>query len=141
MTTHTRIAITVVSALALGVTQYGSTWTTGDPGLARDIWNWSAPVAYGFAIVAVSLVNRWWALLPALAPTAAMLYLEYLTDYAPPWEREPLILPVALVVALFCIQVALQAGVLAVGLLARWIWDANRRRRVSRRGRAPSLRG
>ena len=93
MSTRTRIAITVASALALGVTQYGSTWTAGDPGLASDLWGGSAPAAYGFAIVAVFLVNRWWALLPVLAPTAAMLYLEYLTDYAPPFEREPLILP------------------------------------------------
>jgi hypothetical protein len=141
MSTRTRIAITVASALALGVTQYGSTWTAGDPGLASDLWGGSAPAAYGFAIVAVFLVNRWWALLPVLAPTAAMLYLEYLTDYAPPFEREPLILPVAFVVVLVCIQVALQAGVLAVGLLARRIWDAHGPARFSRRDRAPSPRG
>lgn len=141
MATRTRVALTVASALALGVTEYGSTWTVGAPGLARDLWVWSVPVAYGFAIVVVCLVNRWWALLPALAPAAALLYLESLTDYVPPPEREPLVLPVPFVVALICIEVALRAGVLAVGFLVRLLWDAGRRRRLNRRGRVPSPRG
>jgi hypothetical protein len=141
MTNRIRVAITIVSALALGITEYGSRWTAADPGIVSDVWGWSGMAAYLFAIVAVALVYRWWALLPALAPTAAVLYLEYLTDYEPPWEREPLILPVALLIAVFCIQVALQAGVLALGFLGRLIWDSNRDRWLSRRGRVPSPRG
>lgn len=141
LTTRGRIAITVASALALGVTQYGSRWTVGDPGLARDLWSWGALAAYVLAISAVFAVNRWWALLPALAPTAADLYLENFTAYVPPPEREPLVLPVPFVIAFLCIQVAIQAGVLAIGFLPRPTWRAGRRLWLSHRGRVPSLRG
>jgi hypothetical protein len=143
MRTRTRIAITVASALVLGVTEYGRSWTAGDPGLAPDLWQWGAAAAYALAIVGVAIVKRWWALAPALAPTVSLLYLESFTDYAPPpsQEREPLVLPLPFVIVVFCLQVALQAAVLAIGFLLRLLWDAGRRRCVSRRGRAPSLRG
>jgi hypothetical protein len=138
MTTRTRIAITVASALALGVTSYGRVWTTGDPGVAPNLWEWGFVTAYGFAIVGVSLVNRWWGLLPAFAPFAVGLYIQLFTDYVSPWREE--IVPTATTgyVGYAVVVIGIQAAVLAVGLLLRWFWDAGRRVYVSRRGRAPS---
>lgn len=127
MTTRTRVAITVASAVALAVTQYGegSVRSLGDPGLERDIWGGSVLAAYGLAVVGVFFVNRWWALLPALVPMATGLYLEYLTDYTYPWESES-IRPSGrlgfLVLPFF--SIAFFAAMLSIGLLARRVWDA-----------------
>jgi len=125
MTTRTRVAITVASAVALAVTQYGSVASLGDPGLERDIWGWSVLAAYGLAVLGVFFVNRWWALLPALAPMATGLHLEYLTDYTYPWESES-IRPSGrlgfLVLPFF--SIAFFAAMLSIGLLARRVWDA-----------------
>lgn len=141
MTTRTRVAITVASALALGVTHYGSVWTTGEPGLVPHLWEWSFLAAYGFAIAGVFFVNRWWALLPAVSPFAVGLYIQLLTDYEYPWREE--IVPTATLgyLGFAVIVVGLQATVLAIGLLLRWFWDAGRRIYVSRRTQAPSPRG
>jgi hypothetical protein len=141
MTTRTRVAITVVAAIALGVTQYGSTWTAGDPGLGRDLWGWSVLAAYGFAIVAVFLVDRWWALLPALAPLAAHIYIYNFTDYVYPWASESITVSGPSAIVLFVIAIGIQAVVLSIGFLPRRVWDAGRRIRISRRGRVPSPRG
>lgn len=133
MTTRTRIAITVVSALALGVTHYGSTWTAGDPGLARDIWNWSAPVAYALAIAAVALVDRWWALLPVLAPFAVGLYIELGTDYVSPWASEEIrASSTGGYIVLAALGIGLQVAVLSIGFLPRRVWRAGRRLNLSR---------
>jgi hypothetical protein len=133
MTTRTRIAITVASALALAVTDYGSTWTSGNPGLVPHLWDWSFLAAYGLAIVGVFFVDRWWALLPALAPLAAGLYMEYLTDYVSPWVSEE-IRPSATggYVVLVTLGIALQAAVLSVGFLPRRVWGIGRRLHLSR---------
>jgi hypothetical protein len=141
MSTRTRVAITIASALALGITHYGSTWTAGDPGLARDLWRWSVPAAYGFAIFGVFLVDRWWALLPAFAPLAAGVYLYNFTDYVYPWESESIAVSGPAGIVLFALGVGIQAAVLSIGFLPRRVWDAGRRLGISRRGRAPSPRG
>jgi hypothetical protein len=141
MTTRTRIAITAASALALGVTHYGRTWTAGDPGLGRDLWGWSVLAAYGLAIVGVFLVDRWWALLPAVAPLAASFYIYNFTDYVYPWESESISVNGGLGLVLIVFAIGFQAAVLSIGFLPRRLWDAGRRIWVSRRGRAPSPRG
>lgn len=141
MTTRTRVTITVASALALGVTHYGSTWTAGDPGLTRDIWGWSVAAAYVLAIVGVFLVDRWWALLPALAPLAAGLYIDLGTGYVSPWREEMVPTTTGGYVVLAALGLGLQAAVLSIGFLPRRVWGAGRRMWVSRRGRVPSPRG
>jgi hypothetical protein len=142
LTTRSRIAIAVASALALGVTHYASVWTNGDPGLVPQLWNWSVIAAYVFAIVAVFLVDRWWALLPVLAPYAVGLYIELGTDYVSPWASEELHPSLSGGYIFFVsLGIALQAAVLSIGFLPRRVWDVGRRLRVSRRGRVPSPRG
>jgi hypothetical protein len=140
MTTRTRVAITVASALALAVTHYGNAWTVGDPGLGRDLWGWSVLAAYVLAIVGVFLVDRWWALLPAVAPLAASFYLYNFTDYVYPWESESISVNGGLGIVLIVLAIGFQAAVLSIGFLPRRVWDVGRRIRVNRRGRAPSLR-
>jgi hypothetical protein len=56
--------------------------------LSRD--RYAGTLLYGLAIVGVFLVYRWWALLPAIAPVAAIIYLHNMTDYVAPWREEPI---------------------------------------------------
>lgn len=133
MSTRTRVAITVASAAALAITHYGSVWTNGDPGLAPQLWNWSVLAAYALTVVAVFLVDRWWALLPALAPFAAGLYIECLTDYVSPWASEEVTLSAGGgYFVLVGIGIGLQAAFLSIGFLPRRVWAAARRPRISR---------
>src|SRR6185437_14580824 len=87
MNTRTRVAITAASAAALGDAEYGRTWSVMEPG-PGDIWRWAILASYVLAIVAVALVDRWWALLPVLAPIASDFYIQNFTDYVYPWESE-----------------------------------------------------
>jgi hypothetical protein len=130
MTTRTRIGITVIAALALGVTEYGARMSP--PG--RDIWEWSELAAYGLAVAAVFLVNRWWALLPAAVPSAVTFYLYTFTSYSTPWDNESLgnpDQPVTYAIVLLFV-VAFEAAVLSVGFLLRWIWNAVRNSYLSK---------
>jgi hypothetical protein len=143
MTTRTRIAITAAAALALAVTHYGQAMNVTDFGQTRDLWAWGNAAAFGFALLAVVLVNRWWALLPAAIPSAVTFYLYTFTDYSTPWDSEGLVFPSQpifyAVVLLFV--VGFHAAVLSIGFLLRPVWRAARRLWISRRGRVPSLRG
>jgi hypothetical protein len=129
MTTRTRIAITFVSALALGVTHYGSAWSVGAPGLERDIWDWSVLAAYALAVVGVFLVDRWWALFPALIPATVSFYLYNLTDYSTPWDSESIGSPSQPVfyAILLLLGIALQAAMLSIGFLPRRVWHVGQR--------------
>jgi len=134
MTTRTRIAITIASAAALAVTDYGQAMSVTDFGLQRDLWSWGTLAATGLAVIGVSLVNRWWALLPAAVPSAVIFYLYSFTDYSTPWDSEGLIFPgqpiFYLVVLLFV--VGFYAAVLSIGFLPRLVWRAGRRLSLSR---------
>jgi hypothetical protein len=129
MTTRTRIAITLASALVLGVAHYGSAMTVATPGSARDFWDVGVVVAYAIAILAVCLVDRWWALLPAAAPTAVAFYLYNFTDYSTPWDSESIGNPSQPVfyVFLLLLGIAIQAAMISVGFLPRRIWLLGRR--------------
>jgi len=87
-------------------------------------------------ILGVFLVYRWWALLPAIAPAAVILYLQIMTDYVEPWHGDAIGSidfsgqPV-LYVLVAIVGIALQAAVLSVGLLLRAAWE---RVRSGRRG-------
>lgn len=124
MTTRTRIGVTLFSALALGVAQYGNAWSVGAPGSERDIWHWSLLAAYALAVIGVSLVDRWWALLPAVAPVAVTFYLYNLTSYSTPWDSESIGNPSEPVfyAVLLLLGIALQAAVLSIGFLPRRAW-------------------
>jgi 2-polyprenyl-3-methyl-5-hydroxy-6-metoxy-1,4-benzoquinol methylase len=88
MTTRNRIAIVALATLMLAVTEYGSAMSVGNPGDAADIWRVAEIAAFGLAVVGVFLVDRWWALLPAIAPSAVIFYLYVFTAYSTPWDSE-----------------------------------------------------
>jgi hypothetical protein len=127
MNTRTRIAITLASALALAVTAYGRTLTSVSLGMAHEIWGWASLAAYALAVIAVALVNRWWALLPAAVPMAVSAYIYNLTDFSTPWENESLHPTAAAWLILVPIAVALQAAFFSLGFLLRGIWHWGRR--------------
>jgi hypothetical protein len=134
MSTRTRVAITLAVALGLAVTGLGRAWSVADPGLERDIWSWSTLAVEALAIVGVFLVDRWWALLPAVVPTAVTFYLYNFTAYSTPWDSESIgspSEPVAYAVLLL-IAIALHAAVLSIGFLPRRVWGGGRRLRLSR---------
>lgn len=132
MTTRTRVAITVGSAAALAVAGYGETWSALEPEPARHIWGLALLASYGLAIVAVALVDRWWALLPVLAPLATNIYIQNFTDYVYPWQSESIHPGWALSIVLLVLWIGLQAAVLSIGFLPRRVWGAARRPRMSR---------
>ena len=143
MSTRTRIAITAASALALGAANYGQAMNIANFGLERDLWTWGLIGAFGIAIVAVFLVNRWWVLVLGAVPSAVAFYLYSFTDYSTPWDSEGLIFPSQPVfyAAVLLLLSGFYAVVLAIGLVLRWFWDAGRSVWFSRRDRAPSPRG
>lgn len=124
MTTRTRLGITLASTLALAVTQYGQAMNIANPGLERDIWDWSVLAAYALALIGVALVNRWWALLPAAVPMAVNYYLYNFTDYSTPWDSESIHVTGLVAVVLVIFAIAVQAGFLSLGFLLRraWLW-------------------
>ena len=135
MTNRSRVAISLATALVLGASTYGNALDISLPGVLQDIWDhgW---VIDGLAILGVFLVYRWWALLPAIAPAAVILYLQIMTDYVEPWHGDAIGSidfsgqPV-LYVLVAIVGIALQAAVLSVGLLLRAAWE---RVRSGRRG-------
>jgi len=133
MSNRSRVAITVVTTLALGAFTYGHAFAVSPPGVLRDVWEGSWAI-YGLAILGVFLVYRWWALLPAIAPVAVTVYLYNMTDYVAPWREESIgptsfsdepVLYVMFVIG----AILLEAAVLAVGLLLRATWEWVRSRR------------
>lgn len=127
MTNRSRVAIVLATALALGASAYGHAFAIHPPGVLADLWE-SSWLLYGLAIVGVFLVYRWWALLPAIAPVAAIVYLHNMTDYVAPWREEP-IGPTSfsdepvLYVLFAVIGILLEAAILAAGLLLRAAWE------------------
>lgn len=138
MSNGLRVAITLATALVLGADTYGHALDISPPGALQGIWDHSNGVTYGLAVLSVFLVYRWWALLPAIAPAAVIVYLHNMTDYVSPWRGES-IGPSsfsdqpALYVLFVLAGIALQAAFLSVGLLLRaaWEWVHSRRRKSS----------
>lgn len=126
MNDRKRIAITVASALALGVTTVGSQWIGGF-GLESQVWGVGVLVAYGLAVVGVFFVDRWWALLPAVSTIAVSLLAAAIYQPPDPWASEEIVLTPFFTVVLVMVGVVLQAAFLSLGLLARRIWDRFRR--------------
>lgn len=127
MTNRSRVAITVVTTLALGAFTYGHAFGFSPPGVLRAAWD-SGWVLYGLAILGVFLVYRWWALLPAIAPAAVTVYIYNMTDYVSPWNGDAIgpsdFSDEPVLYALFVIGgILLEAAVLSVGLLLRAAWE------------------
>jgi hypothetical protein len=121
MTARARVALTTVSALVLGAVSYGHAYDVEPPGLLGDIWH-ASWIFYVFAIAAVFIVNRWWALLPAITPVAVTVYLHTATDYVAPWREESVgsDQPV-LYVLLVLVAIGVRVAILSVGLLLRLV--------------------
>jgi hypothetical protein len=131
MTNRSRVAITLTTALVLGASTYGHAFEISLPGVLQNIWDHSNLVIDGLAVLGVFLVYRWWALLPAIAPTAVIVYLHTMTDYVEPWHGDAIgsigfsDQPV-LYVLLVIVGVLLRAAVLSIGLLLRAAWERAR---------------
>ena len=125
MTDRSRVAITLATTLVLGASAYGNAFDISLPGVLQNIWDDSHWVIYGLAVLGVFLVYRWWALLPAIAPVAVIVYLYNMTDYVPPWREESIGSPdqPALYVLFVIGGIILQAALLSVGLLLRAAWE------------------
>lgn len=132
MTDRSRIAITVAIALLLGASAYGHMFAIDLPGVLQSVWG-SGWLVHGLAIIGVFIVYRWWALLPAIAPTAVGVYVHNMTDYESPWRDEfaGLTADPVIYVVLGLVAVMFQAAILSLGLLARAAWE---RLRPGRRG-------
>jgi hypothetical protein len=128
MSNRFRVAIMLATALMLSAEAYGHAFDISPPGALQGIWDHSNWVIYGLAILGVFLIYRWWALLPAIAPVAVIVYLHNMTDYVSPWREEP-IGPSsfsdqpALYVLFVLAGIALEAAFLSVGLLLRTAWE------------------
>jgi len=122
-----RAAITLTTALALGAVTYGTMFHSG------GVWGTSSLVVHLLAVVGVFVVYKWWALLPALVPSLVDIYVRNFTDYVEPMQRLNLDLSGPFwFVTLTTLAILIQAAFLAVGLLARVLWE---RRRAKRRDR------
>ncbi|HWA53975.1 MAG TPA: hypothetical protein VG816_07370 [Solirubrobacterales bacterium] len=151
MTNRARVAIMLATALVLGAEAYAHAFDISPPGVLQGIWSHSNWVTYGLAIFGVFLSYRWWALLPAIAPAAVIVYLHNMTDYVSPWREEPigpsnLSDDPVLYVLFVLVGIALQAAFLYVGLLLRaaWEWVHSKRRKnllTEREGLEPSTDG
>jgi hypothetical protein len=125
----------LATALVLAASTYGHAFDISLPGVLQNIWDHGNWVIDGLAVLGVFLVYRWWALLPAIAPAAVIVYLHNMTDYVEPWHGDALG-PVtfsdqpALYVLFVIGGIVLQAAVLSIGLLLRaaWEWARSARR-------------
>lgn len=130
MTDRARIAITVAIALLLGASTYGHMYALDLPGVLQSVWGSGEWLVYGLAIIGVFFVYRWWALLPAIVPTVVSIAVLSLTDYEVPWRDEfGLAGDPVIAIVLAPLAISMQVAILALGLLARTIWERIRRGR------------
>jgi hypothetical protein len=125
VTDRARIAITVAIAVALGASTYGHAVDINPSGLLGVLWNASYGVLFLLSIFGVFLVYRWWALLPAIAPSAVTVYVYNFTDSYRHWsDSEWGFSDDPVLYVLYVIGAALiGAAILSVGLLLRAGWE------------------
>ncbi len=85
-----RLAITCVAALLVGAYTYGSAFDLDRTGILGALL-FSTASTWAFLalnVLAVTLVNRWWALSVALVPFAVLLFLHSATDYVYPYHED-----------------------------------------------------
>lgn len=86
-----RGAIIFVAAIVIGAYTYASVFDLDRNG-ALGMIVFSTAVDWAFfvlPVLAVALVNRWWALSLALVPFAIEFYLHEATDYVYPFHEDP----------------------------------------------------
>jgi hypothetical protein len=91
MSNVVRGAIIFVAALVVGAYTYASASDLDRNG-ALGVIVFSTAVDWAFfvlPVLAVALVNRWWALSLALVPFAVEFYLHEATDYIYPFHEDP----------------------------------------------------
>jgi hypothetical protein len=130
MTDRKRIAITVASALALAVTGVGRQWTVGS-GLVTHIWAFAFLAACGVAVIGVFFVNRRWALLPAFSTVGVGLLAAAIYTPPDPWSYESYSVSFGVEIVFLLFAAAAFAAFLAIGLVARRIWDRFRHPNLS----------
>lgn len=113
-----RVAITSAAALLVGGYTYGNAFDhdqTGGLGAAlySSALFWVLPL---LLILAVALVNRWWALSAGLAPFAVLFFLHSATDYVYPYHEDPY-------PAFVLMWTILLLGVSSLGFLVRAVFD------------------
>lgn len=86
-----RIAIVIVAALMVGAYTYASASDLDRNGtLGTIVFSAAADWAlFVLPVLAIALVNRWWALSLALVPLAVEFYLHEATDYVYPFHEDP----------------------------------------------------
>lgn len=91
MSNVSRGAIVFATALVVGAHTYASAFDIDRNGaLGTIVFSTAADWAFfGLPVLAVALVNRWWALSPALVPFAVQFYLHEATDYVYPFHEDP----------------------------------------------------
>jgi len=91
MSNLSRGAIVFVAALMIGAYTYASSSDLDRNGaLGAIVFSTAADCAvFILPVLAVALVNRWWALSLALVPLAVEFYLHEATDYVYPFHEDP----------------------------------------------------
>lgn len=86
-----RGAIIFVAAFVVGAHTYASAFDLDRNGVLGPIVFSTAAdwVFFVLPVVAIALVNRWWALSLALIPFAVAFYLHEATDYVYPFHEDP----------------------------------------------------
>lgn len=113
-----RGAIIFVAALVVGAYTYASASDLDRSGALGTIV-FSTAVDWAFfvlPVLAVALVNRWWALSLALVPFAVEFYLHEATDYVYPFHEDPY-------PALVIFGTGLLLAVYSLGFLLRAAFD------------------
>lgn len=113
-----RGAIIFVAALMVGAYTYASASGLDRNG-ALGMIVFSTAVDWAFfvlPVLAVALVNRWWALSLALVPFAVEFYLHEATDYIYPFHEDPY-------PALVIIGTGFLLAIYSLGFLLRAVFD------------------
>ncbi len=86
-----RGAITFIAALVVGAYTYASAFDLDrNGGLGMIVFSTAVDWAvFVLPVLAVAVVNRWWALSLALVPFAVEFYLHEATDYVYPFHEDP----------------------------------------------------
>jgi hypothetical protein len=113
-----RVAITCVAALLVGAYTYGNAFDLDRTGILGTILFSTASTGAFFAllVLAVALVNRWWALSVALVPFAVWFFLHSATDYVYPYHEDSY--PVNAVMGTVFLL-----GISSLGFLLRALFD------------------
>jgi hypothetical protein len=84
-----RVAITCVAALLVGAIAYANAFDLHDTALGTVLYSSALTWAlFLLPLLAVAVVNRWWALSIAFVPLAISVFLHSATDYVYPYHED-----------------------------------------------------